>query len=135
MNILQRAGQVVQSLLQPSDGHRCQHCGSTYTKKHGAYWRTVHGLGGARRVKVPRYWCHGCGKTYSVPDRRWAFRARYGREVQRKGLDLYFHPAELDLLGASWRQVAEWLRGEIVPGLGRSRHWYPWRRAAGGNRR
>ena len=128
MNIVQRAARFVQSLRQPDDARRCRHCGSTRTKKHGFYTRRVCLLRGVRRVRVPRYRCHSCGQTYSLPDRRWASRARYGREVQRKGLDLYFH------LGASWRQVAEWLRGEIRPGAGRSRQWCPCRRAVGGDR-
>ena len=52
---------------------------------------------------------------------------RYGREVHRKALDMYFH------LGASLRCVAEWLRGEVAPGAGRSRHWRPWADSAGGD--
>ena len=60
-------------------------------------------------------------------DRRWARGGRYGREVQRKALDLYFH------VGASLRQTAEWLRGEVVPGTGGSRHWRPWQRSSGGD--
>ena len=52
---------------------------------------------------------------------------RYGREVHRKALDMYFH------LGASLRCVAEWLRGEVAPGAGRSRHWRPWADSAAGD--
>jgi hypothetical protein len=49
---------------------------------------------------------------------------RYGREVERKALDMYFH------VGASLRCVADWLRGEVAPGTGRSRHWCAWQELA-----
>lgn len=90
------------------------------TKRNGTYRRTVRLLGGAQQVVVPRYWCHACRKSYSAQDRRWAPRMRYGREVERKALDMYFH------MQVSLRRVAEWLRGEVAPGTGRSRHWCPW---------
>jgi len=63
MNIVQRAVCFVQSLRQPDDARRCRHCGSTRTKKHGFYTRRVCLLRGVRRVRVPRYRCHSCGRT------------------------------------------------------------------------
>ncbi len=127
MNMVQRGREFVQSLLQGGDPRQCPYCGYRMTKKHGHYTRTVRLLGGAQQVDVPRHWCHRCRKTYSVTDRRWVRSARYGREVQRKALDLYFY------VGASWRQATEWLRGEVVPGLGRSQHWQPWQPVAAPN--
>lgn len=120
MNILQRGVRFVELLRSADDGRRCVHCGYRITKKHGRYVRTVRLLGGAQRVAVQRYWCHRCRRSYAARDRRWARGMRYGREVHRKALDMYFH------VGASLRCVAEWLRGEVAPGAGRSRHWRPW---------
>jgi hypothetical protein len=128
MNILQRAQRFVESWVNPGDPRRCPYCRYGLTKKHGTYPRPVRLLGGVKVVRVQRYWCHRCGRSYSPPDRRWARYARYGREVQRKALDMYFH------VGGSLRATAEWLRGEVAPGQGRSRHWCPWRRAGRADR-
>jgi hypothetical protein len=129
MNIIQRAERFVESLIRPADPRQCAHCGYRLTKKHGSYWRRVRLLAGAKRVRVQRYWCPRCRRPYGASDRRWA---RYGRGVQRKALDRYIH------VGGSLRATAEWLRGELAPGSGRSRQWCPpgltartgWRREA-----
>jgi len=70
-------------------------------------------LAGVRLVRVQRYWCHRCRRTYGASDRRWARYGRCGREVQRKALGLYLH------VGGSLRGTAEWVRGELAPGSGR----------------
>jgi len=107
MNIIERARDFVKKLLSPVDPRRCPYCGRRMTKKHGHYTVTIRDVGGVRREKVQRYWCHLCQCTYTLPDPRREARARYTRQVRRKALDLYFH------VGASLRTAAEWLRSEI----------------------
>jgi len=119
MNIIECARDFVKRLLSPADPRCCPYCQHRMTKKHGFYTVAIRELGGVRQEKVQRYWCHLCQRSYRPPDPRRAVRARYAREVQRKALDLYVH------VGASLRQVAEWLRSEINRGTERSLIWNP----------
>jgi len=120
MNILEQARGFVQSLRVAKDGRQCPSCGLRLTKKNGSYRRTLRDVGGAQQVRVQRYWCYVCGKSYSLPDWRWAPYQRYARRVQRKALDLYVH------FSGSLRAVRDVVRGEVAPGAGRSRVWEPW---------
>jgi transposase-like protein len=120
MNILEQARAFVESLLGQTEGKRCPHCGLRLTKRNGSYRRVVRDVGGPIEVRVQRYWCHVCDRSYSQGDQRWARWGRYARRVQRKALDLYVY------LGGSLRAVSEVMRGEVVAGAGRSRVWEPW---------
>ncbi len=120
MNIIQQAKEFVQRLLHPNDPRRCPDCGKTMTKKNGTYGATLRDLGGQGAVpeRRQRRWCHLCRKPYYVEDPRRAKYARYTRQVQRKGLDMYFH------LGSSLRRTTDFLRSEIN-GTGRALIWNP----------
>jgi len=120
MNIIHQAREFVQRLLNPDDPRRCPYCGKTMTKKNGTYRGILRDLGGQGAVpeRRQRMWCHLCRKSYSPEDPRRAKHTHYTRQVQRKGLDMYFH------LGGSLRRVTEFLRSEIN-GIERTLIWNP----------
>jgi len=109
-------------LLNQKRPSSCPYCGSKLIKKNGGYLRHPADFKGIRKLRVQRYQCLICMKTFSEPIPDIPPRARYTRRVIRKSLDMYFH------LFASLRKVAEWIRSEIN-GTERARIWDPLLRA------
>lgn len=128
MNILQQALEFVQRLLKPDDPARCPYCKRKLTK-NGTRPVTMRDLSGVGVEQLQRRWCHLCRRSYLEPDPRREKWARYTRQVQRKGLDMYMH------LGGSLQGVAEWIRAEVNPDTGRALVWdprnQPWGRSTG----
>src|SRR4051812_30371367 len=122
MNIVERAGEFVQSLraLAGRSGwewRRCPYCGETLTCKWGGYTRHPWFLDGRRAVRVQRHRCLGSGRTYSERSVLLVRGGWYAREVRRFGIDHWQHA------GSSLRRTAELVRSL----LGRQERWLLWR--------
>jgi transposase-like protein len=122
MNIIQRARSFVNGLRQTAersawDWRRCPHCGSTVTKKNGAYWVRPYTLEGRVKVRVQRHRCEACGKSYSEAMAWRVRRSWYAREVHRMGVDCWQHG------GMSLRRTAELVRSVV----GKQERWLVWR--------
>lgn len=122
MNIIDRGRAFLQWLCtlvlsSAAAGRRCPSCGSTVTCRWGFYTRHPWQFAGRPPVRVQRYRCTRCRRTYVVPS-AWLVRGSwYAREVQRCALDHWLH------LGTSLRKTAEVLRSW----LGRQERWCQWR--------
>lgn len=122
MNIIARGRAFLQwlgSLVWASQriARRCPSCGSTLTCKWGGYTRHPWSFAGRQPVRVQRYRCGQCRRTYGVASAWLIARSWYAREVQRCALDHWLH------LGTSLRKTAEVLRSW----LGRQERWCQWR--------
>ncbi len=122
MNIMQRARSFVNGQMQAGertvwDWRRCPHCGSTLTKKNGAYWVRPYTLEGRVKVRVQRHRCEACGKSYSEAMAWRVRRSWYAREVHRMAVDCWQHG------GMSLRRTAEWARSLV----GKQERWLMWR--------
>jgi transposase-like protein len=121
MNIIDRArlfAQLLQRLAQRSswDWHRCPHCGSTDTIKHGSYYRHPWTFAGRRDVQVQRHRCRRCHRTYSETSPSLVRYSWYGRDVHRMAVDLWVHGR------SSLRRSAEFWRSWI----GKQERWLLW---------
>lgn len=121
MNILERAGQFVQRLVELRNRtswqwRQCIHCGSTNTTKYGHYARHPWTLHGREEVSVQRHRCKDCGKTYAEESPELIRRSWYSREVHRAAIDWW------QFGGSSLRRVAEIMRSLI----GRQERWLMW---------
>ena len=119
MNIIERGKVFVQSLRLWANRHwrRCPHCGSTIASKWGSYERRPWFFDGRKTVRVQRYRCLECIRTYSEPSALVVRGSWYAREVHRSAIDHWQH------LGTSLRRTAEVLRSW----LGRQERWLMWR--------
>ncbi len=102
-------------------GHRqgpCPRCKSDFVKRHGIRLRKVRDYGGRRIIKVQRWRCLVCRKTWSEPIPGVAPFMRYSRAVIRRALDRYIFAQ------CSHRAIAQILRSEIN-GTERARDWDP----------
>jgi transposase-like protein len=121
MNIIERGRSWLQGLRgmaqrTPWEERRCPFCGQHETWKHGTYTRRPWTLTGRRPLRMQRYWCRRCRRTF-VPPAAQAGRGRwYGRDVQRCVLDSWLHT------GSSLRRTAEWVRSW----LGQQERWHLW---------
>jgi hypothetical protein len=94
-------------------------CGGHDTWKHGHYERRPWTLDGRQTVRMQRYLCRRCRRTFrpevaQVERRRW-----YGRDVRRLAIDHWQH------VGSSLRRTAELARS-LVGRQERQRSWRPW---------
>ena len=122
MNIIERGRRFVQSLRELAsrsgwDWRRCPCCGGTVTHKNGTYVRRPWTLCGRQEVRVQRYLCHGCGRSYSERSPLLVQGSWYAREVHRCAIDHWQH------VGSSFRRTAEWVRSCV----GRQERWWLWR--------
>ena len=122
MKIVDQAKRFVESLHQLAnrsgwDWRRCPHCGSTTTRKHGAYQRRAWFFEGRRVFRVQRHRCLSCERTHSEQSALLIRGSWYSREVHRMAIDQWQHT------GSSLRRVAEWVRSW----LGKQERWWNWR--------
>jgi transposase-like protein len=122
MSIMERGQAFLQRLRglvrrTPWDERQCPTCQGHDTWKHGSYQRYPWTLTGQQTVRVQRYWCRRCRRTFTPERAEVVRRCRYGRDVHRCAIDLWQHG------GSSMRRTAEWLRSLI----GRQERWYLWR--------
>lgn len=121
MNIIARGQSFVERIKALAgrtawDWRRCPHCGQRDTYKNGSYNRHPWGLEGRKVVRVQRYWCTRCRRSYAE-EKAWLVKGSwYTRAVHRMAIDLWQH------LGGSLRRVAEWMRSLI----GRQERWELW---------
>lgn len=106
--MIERGRRFVESLLRLAqrgerDWRVCPHC-DTYAIKNGTWTRRPWTLAGRKEIKVQRYLCQECGKSYSERDPRLVARSWYSRGVHRFGVDLWMY------IGTSYRRAACLLR-------------------------
>lgn len=122
MNMIEQGRAFVESLRSLAhrsawDWRRCPHCGGWETYKNGSYSRHPWTFAGRKSLRVQRYWCEQCRKSYSEQVVWLAARKWYGREVQRYAIDQWQH------MGSSLRRTAE----EVRSWIGRQERWLIWR--------
>src|SRR5215216_2397124 len=108
----------------PWQERRCPFCRGHDTWKHGSYRRRPWTLDGRHALRMQRYRCRVCRRTFTPEVAVVAPRQRYGRDVRRCALDLWQHG------GTSVRRTAEWVRS-LVGRQERWRLWRPWNGAPG----
>lgn len=121
MNIIDRARGFVQSLQDLRqrtawEWRRCPHCSLPGAIKYGSYHRHPWRLHGRVDVRVQRYRCPHCGKTYPQSAPWLAAGTWYAREVHRYTVDLWVQ------VRTSYRRAAEWVRS----GVGQQERWRLW---------
>jgi hypothetical protein len=124
MTIMERGRRLVQWVRgrerqTPWEERQCPHCHGHDTGKHGSDPRQPWTREGRQPVRLPRYRCRPCRRTFTpdpavVERRRW-----YGRDVRRGAIDRWQHG------GRSVRRTAQWLRS-LVGGQERWQRWRPW---------
>ena len=122
MGIVERGRAFVRRLRAlaartPWDERRCPRCGAHESWKHGGYARRPWTLDGRQTVRMQRYFCRRCRRTFTPESALVARRGRYGRDVRRCAIDLWQHG------GSSVRRTAEWVRSLV----GRQERWRIWR--------
>jgi hypothetical protein len=108
VNMIERGRQFVESLFKlakKSDWNWrvCPYCGG-YGNMNGSYTRRPWFMSGRVEMRIPRYLCTTCNKSWSRSDPRLVPGSWYAREVHRFGVDLYTH------FGTSYRRAACLLR-------------------------
>lgn len=101
----------------PWDERQCPRCRGHDTWKHGSYQRRPWTLAGRQTVRMQRYWCRHCRRTFTPERAEVARRCWYGQDVRRCAIDLWQHG------GSSVRRTAEWVRSVV----GRQERWQVWR--------
>jgi transposase-like protein len=122
MDIVERGRAFVRRLRglvarTPWAERRCPRCGEHESWKHGGYVRRPWTLTGREAVRVQRYFCRRCRRTFTPELALVVRRGRYGRDVRRCAIDLWQHG------GSSVRRTAEWVRSLV----GRQERWRIWR--------
>ena len=122
MNIVERGKAFLGSLQALAarsewEWKQCPHCGSQLTIKNGSYTRHPWGLEGRETVRVQRYLCRDCHRTYAEQSGLLIRGSWYSRGVHRAAVDYWQH------LGSSLRRTAEALRSL----MGRQERWRMWR--------
>jgi transposase-like protein len=119
-NIASLYEHVHRLLNQPMDyrPEKCPHCNHTHLWYHGHFTRKPRGDSDIKEVKVPRWRCTDCRRTFSVlpscvPPRRW-----YLWSVQQALLVCL-------LSGATQEQCAEDL-AHLGPALCTIQRWWRW---------
>lgn len=118
--MIERGRQFVESLLGLAkktewDWRLCSNCGSRGIM-NGGYARRPWFLSGRVVVRVQRYLCKACNKSWSKNDPRLVPGSWYAREVHRFGVDLYIH------FGTSYRRAVCLLRSL----MGCQERWRLW---------
>jgi|SRR5215207_2583283 len=122
MSIMERGRRFAQWLRglaerTPWEERRCPTCRGHDSWKHGSYRRHPWTLAGRQAVRVQRYWCRRCRRTFTPALAAVERRRRYGRDVRRLAIDHWQHA------GSSLRRTAELVRSLI----GRQERWCIWR--------
>jgi len=118
--MIERGRQFVESLRKLAkksewDWRVCPNCGNRGSM-NGGYTRKPWFLSGREEMRIQRYLCKACKKSWSRIDPRLVPGSWYAREVHRLGVDLYTH------FGTSYRRGACLLRSL----MGRQERWRLW---------